>query len=1025
MSFRGNPRIRGHREQYEYSEEHLIEYLKCRADFVYWAERYAKVATLDDGIVTIKLRKYQQRMIQTIKNLPKMGKRGMVVLAPRQCGKTTGIYLYILWLCIFFNHKRVAIIANKGANARKVIRDIKQAYEFLPLWMQPGVKEGGWSKGTVELENGSMIVSGSSTSDSIRGSTFHCITGDSEIIVRMTNGRIYKTTMRGLEERDESTFIEINKVYFGDEYERVYTEQVSGVVYQDNGSRLGVGSDRTPSHCSAFSTWNERLHKSEKTKCESPCRSTSFVDEIHTGNRIDEDVVRVCSNGIGSAREILENELVGAENHDSSISRGTIGTNERNHTDSRMEKENRGRSQGANHARSDKTENFGSEHGMPIGYSENGRAPTENFGSEHGKTTSLCGSHESESRENTEDGGKKPWDETVGSNPSIIERTTKGETIPVEGNDGLDFGRNSFENGGIRKETTTSIGCDKTEDAGSETSQHGNTGLDFWSEIEVFTDEGWKRFGGCVNNGVKQTYRLVLENGLSVKATDNHEISTDCGWTRIDSLSIGDLVDTVYGLSRVVSITEDSIEDVYDLLNVEDIHCFYANGIKVHNCIYLDEYAFIPKHAADDFMKSVLPTILSGKSAQLFATSTPKGMNHFWKMWRKAEKGLGMFVPVRVDYMEVENYRDPAFKRMIIETEGLATWRQEFMCAFLGSSKTLINADALEQLALTLPPDPIFMHFNEMFKVWERPRAGCTYIVSADVGKGVGGDFSVAQVLRIDGMHKCEQVACFADNYTPINDFGEICVSIARYYNQSEIIVENNDLGGVLCERIFEKIGYDKLVSYEKDYFGVRSNKKSKAIGNIALREYIENGWIKLNDEKTISEFSFYEELRDGVFGAIAGEHDDRVMSLMWALYFLKSNSEFEDETANQINPRYRINDQEAGYEDTGMGDADADWMGGGGSGGDWLGGGSGSSNSDWMGGQSYNIGGIANQNLFGAPARADHLFSGFGGDESDNIFGSVKAGTNATKPQLASVGGGGYRHPTGATVFEDDLPMM
>lgn len=419
MAFRGNPRLRGHRETYEYSEAELTEYLKCRADFEYWAEKYAKIATLDDGIVTIKLRGYQKRMIRTIKNLPKQGKRGMVVLAPRQCGKTTGIYLYILWLIIFFEYKRVAIIANKGANARKVIRDIKQAYEFLPLWMQPGVKDGGWSKGSIELENGSMVVSGSTTSDSIRGQTFHCLSGRSEVIVRFANGEVYKTTMRGLNEQDESTFVKV---------------------------------DGTP-------------------------------------------------------------------------------------------------------------------------------------------TTALC---------------------------------------------------------------------------------------DMWLDMEVLTDEGWKRFDGCVNNGFKKTWRLTLSNGLSIDATDNHEFSTSRGWVRLDDLQSDDMVDTVHGQSNVSSIEYVGEEDVYDLLNVEDIHCFYSNGIKVHNCVYIDEYAFIPKHAADDFMKSVLPTILSGKSAQLFATSTPKGMNQFWRMWRKAEAGKGMLVPVKIDYTEVPNYTKPEFKKMIIETEGLQTWRQEF-----------------------------------------------------------------------------------------------------------------------------------------------------------------------------------------------------------------------------------------------------------------------------------------------------------------------------------------------------------
>lgn len=328
-------------------------------------------------------------------------------------------------------------------------------------------------------------------------------------------------------------------------------------------------------------------------------------------------------------------------------------------------------------------------------------------------------------------------------------------------------------------------------------------------------------------------------------------------------------------------------------------------------------------------------------------------------------------------------------------------------CKFLGSSKTLINAECLEEMTLKIPPDPIAKMMDDKFKIWEKPVKGCTYILAVDVGKGVGGDHSIIQVLRIYGMHKAEQVAVFGDNFTPINDFAQIVVSIARYYNQSEIIVENNDLGGVLCERIFEQLGYDRLVSYEKDYFGVRSNKKNKAIGNIALREYIESNWVKLNDEETIKELSFYEEVRDNIFQAITGEHDDRAMSLLWALFWLKSNSEFEDENISQINPRYRIHDKEIGYEDTGMGDGDADWMGGGGSsGGDWL------SDSPQRNQAS----------MFGRTT--DALFSGFGSDE-DDLFGGVKAGSNSTQKTLLKPENGGYRHSNGALAFEDDIPSL
>ena len=50
------------------------------------------------------------------------------------------------------------------------------------------------------------------------------------------------------------------------------------------------------------------------------------------------------------------------------------------------------------------------------------------------------------------------------------------------------------------------------------------------------------------------------------------------------------------------------------------------------NIIFLDEFAFVPNHIADDFFSSVYPTISSGTSTKIIIVSTPKGMNHFYRM---------------------------------------------------------------------------------------------------------------------------------------------------------------------------------------------------------------------------------------------------------------------------------------------------------------------------------------------------------------------------------------------------------
>ena len=51
------------------------------------------------------------------------------------------------------------------------------------------------------------------------------------------------------------------------------------------------------------------------------------------------------------------------------------------------------------------------------------------------------------------------------------------------------------------------------------------------------------------------------------------------------------------------------------------------------NIIFLDEFAFVPNHIAEQFFSSVYPTISSGKSTKVIIISTPNGMNMFYKLY--------------------------------------------------------------------------------------------------------------------------------------------------------------------------------------------------------------------------------------------------------------------------------------------------------------------------------------------------------------------------------------------------------
>lgn len=77
--------------------------------------------------------------------------------------------VFLLWFAIFNPNVTVLIAANRNANAMEMIARIGYAYEYLPMWMKPGVTEDGWNKHTLKFDNKSRIVSDATSVNTGRG----------------------------------------------------------------------------------------------------------------------------------------------------------------------------------------------------------------------------------------------------------------------------------------------------------------------------------------------------------------------------------------------------------------------------------------------------------------------------------------------------------------------------------------------------------------------------------------------------------------------------------------------------------------------------------------------------------------------------------------------------------------------------------------------------------------------------------------------------------------------------------------
>lgn len=421
----------------------------------------------------------------------------------------------------------------------------------------------------------------------------------------------------------------------------------------------------------------------------------------------------------------------------------------------------------------------------------------------------------------------------------------------------------------------------------------------------VLTDKGFKHFDGLQVTTVKKIC-LVKTNTGHFYATPDHEFFyTRTNKKAISQFKHGEKFYSMIGTVLVDDVIHMDYEmNVYDLIEVADGNAFLItdDGIKVSNCCYIDEMAFIENDV--DFYTSTYPVLTAGKETKLIITSTPNGMNLFYKIYTDSVNGDNTFKNYKVHWREKPG-RDDAWANEQLRNMSESQFAVEFECEFSGSDGTLINGKKLTKLAYQ---KPIKTYDDEKIRVYEEPDKDKIYVLVADPSEGVGEDFSCINVFDVTQM-PYQQVFTFSDNFIVPNMFANVIAQCGRKYNNALAVVEsNNSAGGIVLEVLHNDIEYDNiLMSKVKDSNtvasfggkrstpGVRTTKSTKATGCSYLKDLIETDQLILKDWQAVTELSTF--IRKGKsWEAKKGNHDDAVMTLV-IFAWLTSQPYFEDVT--------------------------------------------------------------------------------------------------------------------------------
>ena len=308
-----------------------------------------------------------------------------------------------------------------------------------------------------------------------------------------------------------------------------------------------------------------------------------------------------------------------------------------------------------------------------------------------------------------------------------------------------------------------------------------------------------------------------------------------------------------------------------------------------YNVIFLDEFAFIPNNIADQFFASVYPTISSGKKTKVIIVSTPHGMNHFYRMWHDAERGLNEYVPTDVHWSEVPG-RDEEWKRQTIANTSEQQFKVEFETEFLGSVDTLISPSKLRNMVYDNPKSN-----GEGMDVYEEPNDDHDYLITVDVARGVGGDYSAFVVIDITSFpHRV--VAKYRNNEIKPMLFPSIIHEMAKAYNGAYILCEVNDIGDQVASILNFDLEYPNVLmcsmrgragqivgqgfSGKKTQLGVKMSKTVKKVGCSNLKTLVEEDKVIFKDYNIISELTTFIQ-KNNSFEAEEGCNDDLAMCMV------------------------------------------------------------------------------------------------------------------------------------------------